>query len=105
MRFTNPWTRRWLWFLLRIWGIQNKSDLVKKFENLGGRLTSIISDNSFIGTHNVEISPGVIIMPGEISNNVKIGKAGLIYYNSVIIMIVLLGILWTCAKCEYIRKC
>ena len=72
-------------FCIGFGGIQNKSNLVKKFEKLGGKLTSIISDNSFVGTHNVKISPGVIIMPGvKISNNVKIGKASLIYYNSVI---------------------
>lgn len=56
-----------------------------KFEAIGGNLISVISDKTDIGTHEVLIAKGANILSGvKISNSVKIGKAPLIYYNSII---------------------
>lgn len=72
-------------FCIGVGGVKNRINLVSKFEKIGGKLTSIISSQAYVSTHNVAIEDGVVIMPGvKISNNVKIGKCSLIYYNSVI---------------------
>jgi sugar O-acyltransferase (sialic acid O-acetyltransferase NeuD family) len=59
--------------------------MFKKFQKLEGELTSTISNNSNIGTYNVSIGYGVIVLDyANISNEVKIGDGSMIYYNSCI---------------------
>lgn len=56
-----------------------------KIKELGGNLTSIISTEARIGSYDVSIDNGTIILPGvTISNSVKIGWGTMIYYNSII---------------------
>ena len=60
-------------------------DLCKKFENLGGKVKSIISQNSSIGTFEANINDGVTIMSEiTVSNAVSIGKGTLINVNVMI---------------------
>lgn len=57
----------------------------KKFENLGGSLSSCISKFARIGSYSVQIGSGTNILDNAIvSNNVSIGKGCIIYYNTVI---------------------
>lgn len=59
--------------------------LVEKFEGIGGVLASTISSKSDIGSYEVYINNGANILDGvKISNDVKIGKSAIIYYNSII---------------------
>jgi len=59
--------------------------LCKKFENSGGKVRSIISNNSSLGTFDMNIEEGVTIMSEvTISNAVKIGKCSLINVNVMI---------------------
>lgn len=59
--------------------------LYEKFILLGGYYTSTISNFSDIGTFGVEIGDGCNILSGvRISNDCKIGKGTIIYYNSII---------------------
>lgn len=59
--------------------------LVEKFEGIGGVLASTISSKSDIGSYEVYINSGANILDGvKISNDVKIGKSAIIYYNSII---------------------
>jgi sugar O-acyltransferase (sialic acid O-acetyltransferase NeuD family) len=61
--------------------LRNKMAL--KFTRIGGVLKSAISPKATIGSHEVSIGDGVVILSGvNISNNVSIGKGGLIYFNS-----------------------
>ena len=66
-------------FCLGVGMPRSRYDLCKKFEQLGGELTSIVSPESIIGNFNVEIGKGSCIMGKSIiSNNVTIGKGTLI---------------------------
>jgi len=66
-------------FCLGVGTPRSRYDLCKKFEELGGRLTTIVSHESIIGSFNVEIGKGSCIMSkSNISNNVSIGKGILI---------------------------
>ena len=66
-------------FCLGIGTPRSRYDLCKKFEQLGGKLTTIISPESILGSFNVEIGKGTCIMSKSIiSNNVTIGKGTLI---------------------------
>ena len=57
----------------------------EKLSNIGGILKSTISIKADIGNFEIDISDGANILDGaKISNSVKIGKAALIYYNSII---------------------
>ena len=59
--------------------------LYEKFKKIGEELVSTISDQSVIGSFDVEIDEGCNVLSGsQISNSVKIGKGCIIYYNSVI---------------------
>lgn len=72
-------------YCIGVGGIDNKIKLIKLFNSLGGELCSVISKECIIGKHNVSIGKGSVIMPGvKISNNVSLGVANLVYYNSVI---------------------
>ena len=62
-----------------------RKKLFDKFSLLKGTLTSTISNNADIGSFNVTIAEGANILSGvKISNEVKIGKAVIIYYNSIL---------------------
>lgn len=62
-----------------------RKKLFDKFENIGGKVTSVISHNITTGDYDISIGEGANILDGvRISNSVKIGKLALIYYNSVI---------------------
>jgi sugar O-acyltransferase (sialic acid O-acetyltransferase NeuD family) len=62
-----------------------RRSLYDKFTVLGGSFSKVVSDLAFLGTYNVELSDGVVILPGvNISNNTSIGKGTMIYYNSTI---------------------
>ena len=66
--------------------------MCNKFELLGGKLTSIISQHSEIGSFDVLIGKGCNILSGvKISNSVKIGVGTIIYYNSIITHDVTIG--------------
>ncbi len=59
--------------------------LYKKFEKLGGRIKTIIANNSTIGIYEMDIHEGVTIMSEVIlSNSVSIGKYSLINVNVMI---------------------
>jgi sugar O-acyltransferase (sialic acid O-acetyltransferase NeuD family) len=59
--------------------------LIKKFEEIGGKLTSIISNQAKIGTFNNAIGKGANIMAGSIlTNSIKVGIAPLINLNCTI---------------------
>lgn len=62
-----------------------RKKLVVKFEAIGGVFTSTISPNAHIGHFGNCIDDGCNIMTNAlISNNVKIGKGALIYFNTII---------------------
>jgi sugar O-acyltransferase (sialic acid O-acetyltransferase NeuD family) len=63
-----------------------------KFIALGGVLQSTISKNANISKLSVNISNGANIFTGaHIANNVKIGKASIVYYNAIITHDCILG--------------
>jgi sugar O-acyltransferase (sialic acid O-acetyltransferase NeuD family) len=63
-----------------------------KFIALGGVLQSTISKNANISKLSVNISNGANIFTGaHIANNVKIGKASIVYYNAIITQDCILG--------------
>jgi len=72
-------------FTIGIGNPQLRQKITKKFENLGGIITSTISKKSDIGSYGVIIGNGSNILDGvKISNDVTIGKSAIIYYNSII---------------------
>jgi sugar O-acyltransferase (sialic acid O-acetyltransferase NeuD family) len=72
-------------YILGVGNPKVRERLFEYFDNLGGELTSVISEYAFIGKFKVEIGNGACIFPGvKISNDVVIGEASLIYYNSII---------------------
>lgn len=72
-------------FTIGIGNPKLRHTLYKKFCDLGGIFTTIISDNAEIGSYGVTIDNGCNILSGvKISNDVNIGMGTLIYYNSVI---------------------
>lgn len=59
--------------------------LYEKFSNIGGEFTSTISEKTDIGNFGVDIEEGCNILSGvKISNDVRIGKGTMIYYNTII---------------------
>lgn len=59
--------------------------LTEKFKKLGGKLVSVISNNTSIGSFNTSIEQGANIMSGSIiTNDIKIGKSALINLNCTI---------------------
>lgn len=72
-------------FIIGIGNPKLRKKIADKFTELGGELTTVISTHAEIGSYNVQIEQGCIIMGGvRISNDVKIGRGTLVYYNSVI---------------------
>ena len=70
-------------FVIGIGNPELRSKMYEKFTLLGGRVTTFISLKANIGSYNVNIGDGVIILSGvNVSNNVSIGKGSMIYYNS-----------------------
>ena len=62
-----------------------RKELEEKFTSFGGQLTSVISKEATVSLHDVTIGEGANILAGvRLSNGVKIGRAVLIYYNSVV---------------------
>ncbi|CEJ68314.1 Putative acetyltransferase EpsM [Chryseobacterium oranimense G311] len=62
-----------------------RKKLVDKFINIGGELASTISIKADIGSYEIKIGEGANILDGvKISNDVVIGRASIIYYNSII---------------------
>lgn len=69
-------------FVLGIGGPKNRERLSKECIVIGGKLTSIISDLSHIGSYDVKIGEGATILhEATIANGSRIGKGALIYYN------------------------
>lgn len=65
--------------------VESRANVTKRINDLGGKMKSVISSRAFIGSLNVTLGKGIVIMPGVcISNNVAIGDGSLIYYNTVI---------------------
>lgn len=72
-------------FCLGVGNPEIREMLCNKFQNIGGVLTSTISNNADLGSLDVYIGHGTNILDGvKISNSVHIGKAALIYYNVII---------------------
>lgn len=62
-----------------------RQKLQRKFTELGGEFTTTQSPFAEIGSFGIDIGEGCNILGGvKISNDVKIGKGTMIYYNSVI---------------------
>jgi len=62
-----------------------RKKLTKLFEDLDGKLTTIISNKAVVGTFNNKISKGVIIRSGvQITNSITIGKGVLINLGATI---------------------
>lgn len=59
--------------------------MYQKFNSLGGTFVSAIHPNAQIGSYDVEIENGCVILSNAIfSNSTKIGKGCIVYYNVVI---------------------
>lgn len=79
-------------FVLGIGNPKLRFKLTEKFQNLGGKLTSSISSFAEIGSFGIQIGEGCNILGGvKISNDVKIGRGTIIYYNSIITHDVTIG--------------
>jgi len=62
-----------------------RKQMFDKFNKLGGEITSIISNNSDIGSFDVKINEGNIIASGVvITNSIVIKKGGIVNLNSTI---------------------
>ncbi|KQR95489.1 hexapeptide transferase [Chryseobacterium sp. Leaf180] len=72
-------------FTIGIGNPRVRENLAKQFIKLGGKLHSTISSKADIGSYGIDIGDGANILDGvKISNDVKIGLAPIIYYNSII---------------------
>lgn len=72
-------------FVLGIGNPKIRELLASRFSELGGELTSIISNKSLIGNFNVEIDLGTTILHSVIiESNVKIGKGTLINHGAIV---------------------
>jgi sugar O-acyltransferase (sialic acid O-acetyltransferase NeuD family) len=79
-------------FTVGIGNPQLRKRMVEQFVEIGGVLTSTISDSAQIGNFDVSIGIGANILSGvKISNSVKIGQSSIIYYNSIITHDVIIG--------------
>lgn len=64
---------------------EKRYQFTERMLKLGAKFTSVISDNAEIGTINVNIGHGTILLGGvRISNDVNIGEGSMLYYNVVI---------------------
>lgn len=72
-------------FSLGLGGTYARKALSNKLNEIGGLLTSVISNNSLIGNFDVHLDNGLNIMPySVISNSVSIGKGSLINISTKI---------------------
>ncbi|GGW38939.1 NeuD/PglB/VioB family sugar acetyltransferase [Arenibacter certesii] len=72
-------------FTIGIGNPQLRKRLCRKFEDIGGVLTSTIHPSAVIGQYDVLIHNGCNILAGSIiSNSVILGKGCIVYYNAVI---------------------
>ncbi|WP_028120938.1 acetyltransferase [Epilithonimonas tenax] len=72
-------------FTLGIGNPKLRNKLSQKFINLNGKFTSSISRFAEIGSFGVEIGDGCNILSGvKISNDVKVGRGTIIYYNAIV---------------------
>jgi sugar O-acyltransferase (sialic acid O-acetyltransferase NeuD family) len=79
-------------FILGLGSLKYRISFTEKFINLGGKLTSVISNNALVGSYDVKILNGTTIMPRAIiSNGVSIGIGCLIYFNALITHDVTIG--------------
>lgn len=69
-------------FVLGLGGSKNRKSITKQCEALGGVLTSVISNQAYIGSYDITIGEGATILHNAtIANGVKIGRGALIYHN------------------------
>lgn len=62
-----------------------RKKLYDKFTDLGGEFTSTISPLATIATFDIKIGYGSNVLSGAVfSNGSKLGKGGIVYYNSII---------------------
>ena len=72
-------------FALGLGNPQLRYKLRKKFEDIGGKLVSVISPRANIAHFGVSIGDGSTILSSSlISNDVTLGEACILYFNSVI---------------------
>jgi sugar O-acyltransferase (sialic acid O-acetyltransferase NeuD family) len=72
-------------FTIGIGNPKLRKKLTDRFIEIAGKLTSTISLKADIGSYGIKIGEGANILDGvKISNDVKIGIASIIYYNSII---------------------
>ena len=72
-------------FIIGIGNPKRRLDFTKRLINLGGKPNSLISSKAELGSQDVSIGEGTIILGGaRISNSVTINKGSIIYYNAVI---------------------
>lgn len=72
-------------FTLGIGNPSMRKTISEMFKDIGGVLTSTISPKADIGSYGVRIGKGANILDGaKISNDVIIGEAPIIYYDSII---------------------
>ena len=72
-------------FCLGIGGKKNRISLVNKFESLGGKPRTIISEYANISPFGTNIGAGTVILGNaQITSNVSIGKYCLLYMNTSI---------------------
>lgn len=79
-------------FTIGIGGPLLRKKMKEKFEALGGKLRSTVSQFSDIGSYEVQTGEGSNILAGAVlSNDVSIGVANIIYYNAIITHDVITG--------------
>ncbi|MFC3160377.1 acetyltransferase [Chryseobacterium arachidis] len=79
-------------FTLGIGNPYLRKKLADKFIHIRGELSSTISSKADIGSYGIKIGEGANILDGvKISNDVTIGKASIIYYNSIVTHDVTIG--------------
>jgi sugar O-acyltransferase (sialic acid O-acetyltransferase NeuD family) len=71
-------------FLMGLGNPKLRKQLCTRFENLGGKLTSVI-DKSIASGNYTKIEEGCTLMAGaKLSNGVKLGRGVLVYYDCII---------------------
>lgn len=71
-------------FTIGIGGVKLRKMLYDKFTDLGGEFITVISRSAEIGSYGVVVEGCIILAGVKISNDVKIGKGTMVYYNSII---------------------
>jgi len=72
-------------FSIGIGNPKYRKKLSNEFEKMGGKLTTIISQNATLGSFNNQIGTGVVIRNGvQITNNIVIKKGALINLNCTV---------------------